>query len=87
MEPESKLPTNSNEFQSDANQDSSLALSSVKEVYCCPYSSCNFSTAWKSSLNMHMKTHTGKYKFSFLFWYAIKTKISLCALKILKYVI
>jgi len=40
--------------------DDAMSLSSVKEFFSCPYSSCNFSTAWKSSLNMHMKTHTGE---------------------------
>ena len=39
----------------------SLSAVSVKEFFSCPYSSCNFSTAWKSSLNMHMKTHTGDF--------------------------
>ena len=47
------------DFQGGMNDENVVAMSSVKEVYCCPYLSCNFSTAWKSSLNMHMKTHTG----------------------------
>ena len=53
------LSPSTTDFQNKTNEDNSLALPSVKEVYCCPYSSCNFATAWKSSLNMHMKTHTG----------------------------
>ena len=50
-------------LQLSINDDGILNASSVKDVYPCPYSSCNFTTTWKSSLNMHMRTHTGTVLF------------------------
>ncbi|XP_076809933.1 uncharacterized protein LOC143452742 [Clavelina lepadiformis] len=35
----------------------------TKEQYGCPFKQCTFTTNWKSSLGMHMKTHTDERPF------------------------